>query len=373
MIEADTASKTVRYGYDIEGIRTEKSAGGTTTRYVVDHNRRYSQVLAESDNGSLAKTYTYGDDLVSQEVSSGDTNYYLYDGLGSTRALADTNGNVTDTYAYEAFGEITSTSGSTENSYRFTGEQYDASLDQYYLRARYYEPDTGRFTKMDEWEGQNYNPVTVHKYLYANVNPIGNVDPTGKFSIRSLSVGIQNMGRLSTQAISKIGRGGAKGVAVTGQYMGRMAVKVLQPIFRTIGRAQLKQARGRRLTRADKVKRFFLNPNKRQPSVDWGPIGRWLKKRFPGAKWEQHHVGIQSKWFRQGSPSQWYPRDPLANLGMQRLGNAGFNLMAIPARLNSALGRSAAGTAGLAVGSYGTVGYALYEIANSSEPDEEND
>ena len=77
------------------------------------------------------------------------------------------------------------------------------------------------------------------------------------------------------------------------------------------------------------------------------------------------HVGIQRKWFRQGGPNQWYPNDYYANLGMQRLGNAGFNLMAIPRGLNAALGRSGLGTAGFAIGSYGTVAWGVYEIISA--------
>lgn len=70
---------------------------------------------------------------------------------------------------------------------------------------------------------------------------------------------------------------------------------------------------------------------------------------------------------RCGSSSQWYPRDSLANRGLQRLGNAGFNLMLILRGLNNALGRCKAGTAGLAIGLYGIVAYAVYEILSSSE------
>ena len=86
---------------------------------------------------------------------------------------------------------------------------------------------------------------------------------------------------------------------------------------------------------------------------------------YSSVNWQQHHVAIQAKWFRPGSPSQWYPSDYYANLGLQRLGNAGFNLMTIPAGLNRALGRSGLGTAGLAIGSYGLVAFAVYEILDS--------
>jgi len=72
--------------------------------------------------------------------------------------------------------------------YRYTGEQYDAGMGQYYLRARYYDPDqgVGRFTQMDTWAGSSLNPITLHKYGYANADPGNLVDPTGNFSVGSV-------------------------------------------------------------------------------------------------------------------------------------------------------------------------------------------
>ena len=61
----------------------------------------------------------------------------------------------------------------------FTGEQFDTSLNQYYLRARYYDQSAGRFTQMDTWAGNSQSPITLHKYLYANADPVLYVDPTG--------------------------------------------------------------------------------------------------------------------------------------------------------------------------------------------------
>jgi len=71
------------------------------------------------------------------------------------------------------------------NAYRYTGEQFDADLGlgQYYLRARYLDPGTGRFWSQDRYEGQPGEPLTLHKYLYAHSNPMSNVDPSGFIAI----------------------------------------------------------------------------------------------------------------------------------------------------------------------------------------------
>ncbi len=102
------------------------------------------------------------------------------DGLGSTRGLTNASGVVTDRYSYDAFGNLIGSAGSTENNYLFAGEQFDRGLGDYYLRARYYDESIGRFTKRDSFEGRLEEPVTLHKYLYANDNPVTLVDPSGK-------------------------------------------------------------------------------------------------------------------------------------------------------------------------------------------------
>ncbi|WP_323227209.1 RHS repeat-associated core domain-containing protein [Spirulina sp. 06S082] len=93
--------------------------------------------------------------------------------------MTDENGNITDVYSYDAYGNLTNSVGNSENSYLFAGEQFDDNLDQYYLRQRYYDPSVGRFTRRDTYEGDNFDPITLHKYLYTGANPINAIDPSG--------------------------------------------------------------------------------------------------------------------------------------------------------------------------------------------------
>ncbi|GBC61020.1 Rhs family protein [Desulfonema ishimotonii] len=169
--------------FDADGIRVSAETDGNVTDYLVDKNRDYAQVLEERDgSGGLIVSYVYGDDLIRQK--RGDAfSYYQYDGQLSTRQLTDGSGNVTDTCIYDAFGEVLSQSGNTENSYLYTGEQYDPNAEFYYLRARYYDPAGGRFLSSDPYAGRQSEPVTLHKYLYANANPVMYNDPSGKISI----------------------------------------------------------------------------------------------------------------------------------------------------------------------------------------------
>jgi large repetitive protein len=179
LVQAQIPGKgTASYTYDTEGIRQSSTVGEVTTQYLVDKNRDYAQVLEEWQNSSLAVSYVYGSDLISQD-RAGTQSFYLVDGLGSVVALADEMGSVTDTYTYHAFGTLESATGGTDNYYLFAGEQWDENLAEYYLRQRSYEPENGRFPRKDSYEGVLSNPQTLHDYIYTHNNPINLTDPTG--------------------------------------------------------------------------------------------------------------------------------------------------------------------------------------------------
>jgi len=78
--------------------------------------------------------------------------------------------------------------GSTENNYLYTGEQFDPNVGFYYLRARYYNPEIGRFTTVDPWKGSIYDPVSLHKYIYCNNDPVNFVDWGGEMSALGLTI-----------------------------------------------------------------------------------------------------------------------------------------------------------------------------------------
>src|SRR5208282_3074723 len=113
---------------------------------------------------------------------------YGYDGHGSVRQLFNNSGAITDSYDYDAFGNLINSTGSTPNNYLFAGEQFDPALGLYYNRARYLNTATGRFWSMDTYEGDSHSPASLHKYLYANGNPVDGLDPSGHDDIAELAV-----------------------------------------------------------------------------------------------------------------------------------------------------------------------------------------
>ena len=189
----------VEYTYNDSGIRV-KSHSWTeissipqdheTTFFLIDpaNHTGYAQVLEEKDASlAVTKSYTIGDDVISQTVGA-STQYLLYDGHGSTRQLLNSDGTaIDDSYSYDAYGVMLGTNDTAaenaDTSLLYAGEQYDSELDHYYLRARYYNPWSGTFNRMDDFAGNNQDPQSLHKYTYAHANPINGIDPSGKMSL----------------------------------------------------------------------------------------------------------------------------------------------------------------------------------------------
>jgi RHS repeat-associated protein len=186
---ADTVSNT-----GVLSIGRDVASGCASGEFLIDDLRIYAGAIAQQGEAlsGLSCRYTYGLDLISQtrlEGGTPETWYYGYDGHGSVRYLADESGAVTDTYTYDAFGiQIAQSGSATPNNYRYTGEQWDQDLGMYYLRARYYQPQTGRFWTMDTFEGNSQDPLSLHKYLYAADNPVNNTDPSGNETLIGVSI-----------------------------------------------------------------------------------------------------------------------------------------------------------------------------------------
>jgi RHS repeat-associated protein len=214
--------------YTPDGNRTLKwvKQGGLTLRqhrYLVDSNNPtgYAQVVEEHNplataGETLRKVHLYGHDLIASEAHAGsagaqNTHYYSYDGLGSVRAITNQQGLQDELYDYDAYGNLigfakyNATTDALEvqdlsdpafsyasltSEYLFTGEQWDADLGMYFLRARYLNTGTGRFHSMDTYEGRNGEPQTLHKDLYAHGNPVMFTDPSGMFSLQEMTAAI---------------------------------------------------------------------------------------------------------------------------------------------------------------------------------------
>jgi RHS repeat-associated protein len=173
----EDATTLGQYRYDYSGMRIEKTAGGETLRYTYDD----SSVLLQFDSsGATLAKYEYGPDrMLSLNHASEGRQFYHFDALGSTVNLSKPDASLQARYQYDAWGNFRTESGSSFNAYTFTGHEKDRETDLFYFKARYYDPDTGRFLTQDAYLGESETPPSLHRYLYAYSNPIVYIDLTG--------------------------------------------------------------------------------------------------------------------------------------------------------------------------------------------------
>ena len=191
LVSSITAGVTSSYTYNVDGIRTSKTVGTTTTDYLLDGGN----VVGEVQNGEITATYLRGANLLSTDNGT-STSYYLFNAHGDVTGLTNGAQTVTKAYDYDAFGNEKNPSSTDENPFRYCAEYFDKETGTYYLRARYYDPAIGRFTQQDtHWNTANMiygdanstgNPSlysimqSSNLYAYCINNPIIHLDSTGK-------------------------------------------------------------------------------------------------------------------------------------------------------------------------------------------------
>ena len=177
------------FTYDSEGIRTSKTVGSTTTKYLLNG----TQILAQTTNGkTLCFFYDQQGNRVGMADSSNHFYYYIYNVQGDVIALADAStGKLVVTYTYDAWGKLmelkdtTANSVGTQNPFRYRGYYYDTETSLYYLQTRYYDPDTGRFISAD---GQlNEGVLGYNMFAYCENNPVNNFDSNGNSPLPNLA------------------------------------------------------------------------------------------------------------------------------------------------------------------------------------------
>lgn len=176
---------TIELQYDPMGNRVSKTVNESERKYIVDVSGKLPVILLELNaSGDIEKTYIYADSqIIAQHDGDHDDDryFYLHDRLGSVRQVIDTSGNLENSYTYDPFGEgfATEIEENVSNPFQFTGQYIDTEIEEYYLRARMYDPKMMRFTSRDPVQGNFNEPMTLHKYLYCINDPINKTDPTG--------------------------------------------------------------------------------------------------------------------------------------------------------------------------------------------------
>ena len=241
-----------QFTYSRQGsILTEEGAEGTR-RYV--YNSRNQQIRVECENGAVQENYYDAEGLRHETLENekllrlvyhrgellyeggereetsyylgagtegiqrnGESFYYHQDEQLSEALITDTGGRIQNHYQYDAFGAELNVMERIPNRIRYTGQQYDRLTEQYYLRARYYNPILGRFMQEDEYLGDGLN-----LYAYCENNPVMYYDPSGYSSYEAkVGSGIGDEGGSKSGSSSRYDRTGYQSNGRSNNLFGR--------------------------------------------------------------------------------------------------------------------------------------------------------
>jgi len=181
---------TVKFKYDPFGRRIQKRVSTTqngqnvvkTYIYIYDREDVIIERLSETIGGGTptvtTKKYVHGPGVDEPLAVAKGANVYYYhaDGLGSVVALTDFSEATVEGYNYDTFGNVERFGNAVQNTYGFTGREYDIETGLYYYRARYYDPETGRFISKDPI---GFAGGDANLYNYVLGDPINWTDPWG--------------------------------------------------------------------------------------------------------------------------------------------------------------------------------------------------
>ena len=189
------SNTTYSFKYNLDGLRTEKSVGGSKTNYYYDSNNNLIGI--KKGNDTILFYHDIEGGLVSMSV--GDDTYLFVKNLqGDVTKILDDSGDVLVNYTYDAWGKVLSTKNGNGqnitdqssiaflNPFRYRGYVYDSETQLYYLQSRYYDPITGRFINADSPDYTDTfsgSPLSTNMFAYCENNPVMMSDASGEDAI----------------------------------------------------------------------------------------------------------------------------------------------------------------------------------------------
>ena len=178
LIAVSQGADTWEYLYDALGNRVATTENGVAKRFVIDPIGLGNVVGQYDALGNLLAHYDHGLGLLSRTDAGGNPAYYTFDAIGNVQQLVTAAGAVANAYAYAPFGALMKRTEAIPNPFQFVGKfgvlKEGNGLN--FMRARFYEPVTGRFVTEDP---VGLDPHSINLYRYVLNSPTRAVDPRG--------------------------------------------------------------------------------------------------------------------------------------------------------------------------------------------------
>ena len=211
----------ISYKYDENGVRTQKTVNGVQTDFITSGIK----VLAQKSGENTIVWQIDGNGNTVGFNYNGTPYFYIKNAQGDIIAIADIQGNLVAKYTYDSWGKLISIKDSNDvdkttdenfigyvNPIRYRGYYYDSETGLYYLSARYYDPEVGRFISADDYEillEENYDLLRYNIFIYCSNNPIMGYDPSGNVVTYMNPKDIRfSQDSISSRFQSRFGRGG---------------------------------------------------------------------------------------------------------------------------------------------------------------------
>ena len=266
--------------YDAEGLRHEMRENEKLLRFVYQNG----ELLYEEGGDKETASYHLGAGI--EAVRRGQRTYYYHpDEQLSTALITDDTGTIKNQYRYDAFGVGLEASEELPNRIRYTGQQYDEVTEQYYLRARYYNPILGRFLQEDVYQGDGLN-----LYAYCRNNPVVYYDPSGYKEVSNASSEVMDIMQRTTQntTYGKVGEVPRKDNFAS--WFNKLSVDELSILM-----ADKKYGAGTGRTRAETANYGITNQLRHGGSDhEWLPVSRCVIAKKWGVSAEQIRAWVTS-------------------------------------------------------------------------------
>ncbi|MBU2548475.1 MAG: SEL1-like repeat protein [Proteobacteria bacterium] len=212
--------KQAAYQYDEQGLMVSRTVGQRTTYILYDGQNPLAELVRltpQDPELHWSRLYLYAPAVnvilgmieIPLPPDGGAESVWFFhrDHQGNVVLVTDAKGQEAASYRYDPFGNLIAKTGEVEAPFRFSGQRYEPLFNLYYMRARFYDPEAGRFISRDPVAGYLHEGLSLNPYLYARNRPLDMSDPLGMWCLPSVNDMLPSLGEVGTYVTNNIVNG----------------------------------------------------------------------------------------------------------------------------------------------------------------------